>query len=309
MLIDRLVQTSKIERSKLLSLANSASERYKVYFIPKRSGGVRMIEHPSRELKALQRWIVRAIIARLPTHEAATAYRKGSGIRDNAERHKSTRFTNRYDFKDFFPSFKQDQIESFLRTETFKLGMYLTDEDLHFIGNIVCRNGRLTIGAPSSPAITNAMMFEFDQTLAKQCEENDLIFTRYADDIFVSSSKPNRLDGMERIILLAKRNIVHLKLKLNRQKTTILSKKYSRRIAGVVITSENRLSIGRERKRHIKSLIHKWINKKLVESEYEVLRGYLAFARDIEPDFEVRLRKKYGEYTINRLLSNSPTPI
>lgn len=306
MIIKLLSKTSGIDESKLMSLAQTASKRYKVYTIPKRIGGERLIEHPSRELKAIQRWLVRAVFARFPVHEVATAYRRGSGIRANAERHRYARFTNRYDFKDFFPSFSAGRVRLFIYEQTKVLGMEVSDQDLDFVVSIVCRHGRLTIGAPSSPAITNAMMFEFDQRMHQECEKRGLIFTRYADDIFVSSGEAGQLESVGQIIAKCKRGIPHLSLRLNQSKTARLSKKYRRSVTGVVITPQHTLSIGRGRKREIKSLIHQWIKGELDGQRISYLRGLFAFAIDIEPDFEDRLVRKYGADEIARLRGNGP---
>lgn len=301
MLVELLSKTSSIPESKLLSLSLTANRRYKVYTIPKRTGGDRLIEHPSQEIKALQRWIVRALFAQFPVHEAATAYRKGSGIRENAERHRHTKFTNRYDFSTFFPSFSQELVLHYVSEQSKNLGIGLTQRDLDFVGNIVCRHRRLTIGAPSSPAITNAMMFEFDRRMHEACQSRGLVFTRYADDIFVSSFEPEKLEGVESLILKSKRDIPHLRLRLNHQKTACLSKKYSRKVTGIVITPQHDLSIGRDRKREVKALIHQWINGRIESERFFYLKGLFAFAIDIEPEFEVRLIEKYGKEKIQLL--------
>jgi len=303
MLIELLSTTSNIPESKLLSLSLTASRRYKVYTIPKRTGGDRLIEHPSRELKAIQRWVVQALFARFPVHEAATAYRKGTGIRENAERHRQTKFTNRYDFSSFFPSFSQGRVLQYVSEQSKNLGIELTERDLDFVGNIVCRYRRLTIGAPSSPAITNAMMFEFDRRMHEVCQNRGLVFTRYADDIFVSSFEPGKLEGLEDLIVRNKRGIPHLRLRLNHRKTAYLSKKYSRKVTGVVITPQHSLSIGRARKKEIKALIHQWIKGEIDREKFTYLKGLFAFAIDIEPQFEGRLMEKYGKAQIQLLRS------
>ncbi|MEP3120268.1 MAG: retron St85 family RNA-directed DNA polymerase [Nisaea sp.] len=306
MLIKQIARTTQLSEEELRRIASNASTRYKIYEIPKRgqAGRKRQIAHPSRELKALQRWISRVIFDRLPVHYAATAYRKGSGIKENAERHRNSLYTNRYDFSNFFPSFHQNNVEGFIYNELAKVGQYLDEENLTFIGNIVCRHGRLSIGAPSSPIITNAMMFDFDQHLFDYCRSNDLIYTRYADDLFISSYERGKLNKLEPKIAAIKRDIPHLTLRLNRSKTAYLSKKYARRITGIIITPDHRLSIGRERKREIKSLVHRWIRSKLKPEELFYMRGLLAFARDIEPTFETSLREKYGNRVIDEILRN-----
>jgi hypothetical protein len=47
----------------------------KQYTIPKRKGGVRVIAQPSREVKALQRYILDHKLSTLPIHPAATGYK------------------------------------------------------------------------------------------------------------------------------------------------------------------------------------------------------------------------------------------
>lgn len=302
MLVKQIARSSQLQEDELLRLAQNASQHYKLYDIPKRNGEPRRIAHPSRELKAIQRWIVKVIIQRLPIHDAATAYRKGGGIRENAERHRTSLYTNRYDFANFFPSFKRAQVQAFIQREAEKVGLLLGDDDIDFVGKIVCRYDRLTIGAPSSPSITNAMMFPFDRLLFDYCMKRDLIYTRYADDIFISAKKANQLINLEARIADAKRKIPHLSLRLNRKKTTYLSKKHHRSITGVVITPDHRLSIGRNRKREVKALVHRWINGKLDALEVSYMRGLVAFARDIEPGFEDALKAKYGQQKIEEIL-------
>lgn len=301
MLVERLAALSNLDVDTLVRIAEKASQRYKIYTIPKRTGGDRVICHPNRETKALQRWFNKALFDRFPVHDAATAYRVGAGIKVNAIRHLGTRYTNRYDFANFFPSFEMDRIAPFIQSESEKLGIKLSDLDMKFIGNVVCRYGRLTIGAPSSPVLTNALMFEFDSKLGGYCESNGLIYSRYADDLFVSSFKPGKLENLVPKIQKYKRESSHLNLRLNLKKTAYLSKKSSRVLAGVVLTSDNQISVGRARKKEVKSLVYEFSKGELKWDKIEYLQGLLAFCFDIEPDLRGRLSKKYGLEVITKL--------
>lgn len=167
MIIDILQKHSGLSAGQLERYAATASKRYKVYDIPKRTGGTRVIEQPSREIKAIQRWLNRTFITRFPVHKNATAYSKGASIRDNASRHLRSNFTLRADFKSFFPSFKGHHVAMFLLERAREHGVQLTGEDISFVRRIVCRNDSLTIGAPSSPLLTNAMMFDFDEAMSR----------------------------------------------------------------------------------------------------------------------------------------------
>ena len=45
----------------------------------------------------------------------------------------------------------------------------------------------------------------------------------------------------------------------------------------------------------------------LPPDDISYLRGYLAFVNSVEPNFLRRVRQKYGDETINSLLSSEPT--
>jgi hypothetical protein len=87
MIIERLTGELFLPTNYIARLAKSASHEYKEYLIPKHGGGARKIEHPSRRLKAVQKWLLANVVEAWPTHDAATAYRKGTSIWQNAALH------------------------------------------------------------------------------------------------------------------------------------------------------------------------------------------------------------------------------
>ncbi|MBE0556443.1 MAG: RNA-directed DNA polymerase [Proteobacteria bacterium] len=301
MLVEALQKQSGLPTSVIMRIAETASKRYKAYKIPKRSGGWRDISHPSRELKAIQRWINRTLFMKLPIHESATAYAKGSGIRRNAEIHAWSSYTLRLDFENFFPSFDIHGISEFIAAQSDEREWGLTKQDVLFVGMVVTRYGRMTIGAPSSPILTNAMMYMLDSELAEISEKRKLSYTRYADDIFLSAYAPDSLADM---IPIAKEIVGRQKfvrLKFADEKTAHLSKRYKRSITGLVVTPDQKISIGRERKRTIKSLVFRFINGELGDVELMRLSGTIAFVYDVERAFYDSLVRKYGEDVIGKI--------
>ena len=101
MIVQQISKELGLSPGYLDKLARTASFRYKKYSIKKRSGGQRLIHHPARELKLIQRWLVEKILSHLPVHRAATAYRRGSSIRKNAALHVDNNYLLRVDFQDF----------------------------------------------------------------------------------------------------------------------------------------------------------------------------------------------------------------
>src|SRR5258708_26849286 len=98
-LLDEMVAHLRIGPTDLMRLIATAPARYKEYTIPKRLGGVRLIAQPSRELKALQRYILENKLSAFPIHPAATAYIKGVNIRHNAAAHAKNRVMRNLDFQ------------------------------------------------------------------------------------------------------------------------------------------------------------------------------------------------------------------
>ena len=112
MLMDRIADEFRLPKNVVEMIIATAPYRYKVYKVKKKSGaGERVIAQPAKEVKALQRYLVNDILNQLPLHEAATAYRKGSSIRHNAEKHVNNNFLLKMDFTDFFPSLRPDDLK------------------------------------------------------------------------------------------------------------------------------------------------------------------------------------------------------
>jgi len=277
-------------------VAGTASHRYKQFSIKKSDGlSMRLIEQPSKEVKLLQRWLVRRVFNQLPTHPAAHAYVKGRSIQTNALVHRKSRFISRLDLKNFFPSLRWMDISALLRrSPSLPDGTVLTDEDVQLICRITCRDGRLTIGAPSSPTISNKLMFDLDTKLMSLAESYRVNYTRYADDLYFSAFEPNVLqavcDRAERILA----DCDSPTLRINERKTYHASRKRRMVVTGIRITPDEALSVGRDLKRKVRVLAHKASVNKIQLEDLEWLRGMLAYIHSIEPEFSEKIQARYN---------------
>ncbi|AOR66094.1 hypothetical protein BBJ41_00210 [Burkholderia stabilis] len=310
-LSQRLQESLGVSSDQLARLVARAPYAYKVYEIKKRSGGMRTIAQPARETKFIQIWLIENIFKELPVHESATAYGKGSSILKNAVAHKDNRFIAKFDFRNFFPSIKyEDLVEHFTR----HLSGVVSDADVKMMARIACMrsktNGRmqLSIGAPSSPILSNSIMFEFDSQISAWCVEQGIVYTRYADDLAFSTDVIGATAKIEPIIRQALRGINYPALQINNKKTVQISKKFQRRVTGLVINNEGDISLGRDRKREISSLVHKFTLGGLADDDIFRLQGLLGFAKDVEPQFIVRLSAKYTAEIINVILKLRKPP-
>ena len=299
MLIDKMAADLNIPDTYLIKMARTASYCYKTYTIPKRTGGERKINHPSKELKAIQRWLLLNIIEKWPIHEAAVAYRRGMGIKHNAVHHVKSKYLLRMDLLDFFPSLTAIDIRNYMASHG---GMFRdwVDSDKEFFVRIVCRQDKLTIGAPTSPALSNALCFDLDAQLTTIAQRENVIYTRYADDFFFSTNEKDILwDFPNKVSDIIQELRVPRGLNINTDKTRHSSKKGRRRITGIILSSDGRISIGRSIKRYIRRQVFRYDS--ITAKEKGELGGLIAFAQDIEPDIINTLILKYGLANIKQV--------
>ena len=293
---------------KVLSrLISSAPHRYKVYQVDKKSGqGKRTIAQPARSVKALQRWVMANLLDKLPVHDAAAAYVIGRNIVQNAAVHAPQRFLMKLDFQDFFPSMTAEDLQAYLDLAPLP---DLTTQDVVDLKKILFWNrnraGRLvmSIGAPSSPMLSNILMFRFDETVQGHCSALGVIYTRYADDLTFSTDEPNVLTEVKHRVEQICLESRHPTLRLNERKTVHASRANSRRVTGLVLSNEGTVSLGRDRKRVIRAGVHHFIKGGMDLKEIAHLQGMLAFVHVAEPDFLNRLTEKYGVDVIKAILT------
>jgi len=302
MIVERMADELGLPIRFIETLARTASYVYKVYEIPKRTGGHREIHHPSQRLKALQRWLLSNIIERLPVHQAAAAYRKKRSIFDNAKRHSASRYLLRMDLERFFPSITQADLEKYIEQHS-SLFRDWTPIDIDAFCRLVCRNSKLTIGAPTSPSLSNAICYELDVNLSMLGENNDVVYSRYADDLFFSTGRRDVLFDIEKeVINIVAKLELPANLKVNSRKTRHSSKRGCRRVTGIVLGSDGAAHIGRGLKRKVRALIHSYDS--LDETSRASLAGLLAYAIGFEPDFLNRLIAKYGLPIVKKAMAS-----
>jgi RNA-directed DNA polymerase len=302
-LFDLLAQWAPFEPKELKALVSTASLRYKVYKIPKRDGrSLRTIAQPAPEVKLLQRILIENIVRKWPVHSAAVAYRPGKSIASHVVDHVDSKFLLKLDFTDFFPSIKAADVRRHAERHTKFQGT-----DLDMMVNLLCwrnkstREFALSIGAPSSPIVSNSVMFDFDDGISAFCRARGVAYTRYADDLAFSTNGPNLLAETEAAVETLLGELIYPRLALNAKKTVNVSKRYRRTLVGLIITPDRKISLGRNRKRSIHAALHRYSRHLLAPTAVSGLRGTLAFAWSVEPTFVRSLALKYGDETMQML--------
>ncbi len=297
-----LKQETALPDRDLTKIISTAPERYKSYPIARRnSDRPRIISQPAREVKLMQRILMREILAECPVHKAASAYKLGASIKKNAEHHAGTGPILKFDFTNFFPSIRDvDWVR-------YAEGLGLESEDieistkLFFKKERYLRGLRLSIGAPSSPMLSNILMYDIDCAITESIVTSKVRYTRYADDITFSAPRAGFLYGVEknlrRVLREAKSPVLHL----NANKTVMATPKFRRQITGLILTNNGEVSVGRERKRNLSAAVHSALLGAKDKEQVREILGLLAFVSSVEPDFVSRLERKYGHGVVARL--------
>jgi len=292
----------------VIQVIRTAPIRYKEFLIPKRNGGMRQVSQPSREVKALQRALGDYLLERLPVHGAATAYRPGKSIRHNAEAHANSGAIVKLDFKDFFPSIVSRDWKAYC----VRAALVESEEEIEQTTSLLFRKTKenrrlhLAVGAPTSPMLSNILMFEFDKSIEALVSRDKVRYTRYADDLTFSGPRAGHLRNVLSDVQGLLKRMASPKLVLNHNKTVFATAKYKRQITGLVLANDGRVTIGDEKRRLVRARVHHAVLGRLDKQELRSLSGYLAFINSVEPTFLATLRHSYGAAIVDELLHLVP---
>lgn len=312
---DRLVQLIAAEvglpKAIIEDIVYFAKTSVKHIKIPKRNGGTRTIYQPDKRTKLIQYWLISRVYCRLPIHHCASAYSQGSSIKDNAIRHQNGRYILKLDFKDFFPSIKYNDLDKIIKSWHRAEGInWSLDSSAKEIINNTCfyKEGRLPIGYPSSPIISNVVMYKFDAAVVRLLEKNKgdfgaCVYSRYADDIIVSASKKGATLRVQHSIedLIARWSSPTLTLNTSKTRNISISGG-SAIVTGLRICHDHHITVRRQYKDHVRLMLTLYLKGKLDGKETQKLIGHLHYIKNVAPLFLTKLNLKYSS-EISRLLN------
>lgn len=209
----------------LYSISNKVEANYQIYHLKKSNGKTRTIYAPNKTLKHIQRQILNNILNYKTISKYAKAYHKNISLYDNANPHINKKIILKLDIKDFFGNITFLNVyNACFPIEYFpkSIGMLLT--------HLCTYNDYLPQGAPTSAYISNLVMKEFDEDLGAWCEQQNITYTRYSDDMTFSGDFIPSL-----IISKVKKLLIPLGLVLNNKKIHIISNSRSQIVTGLIV--------------------------------------------------------------------------
>lgn len=262
----------------LLRVSKSSIIFYRPVSIPKRNGRFRKILIPKAEVKAIQSWILRMILDQIQPSQYATAYKPGATIRSNVAPHRYNRYFLLMDIKDFFPTITKVQTYYLFRDIGYN------HEISKLLSNLCFCNYELPQGGVTSPSIANLVVYKLDRRIAGLCSRKGITYTRYADDITLSSNNRNILNNLESVFS----DIIKDEgFSINKEKTRFIGPNRCCTITGLVKnTSIPTFGIGKKKKILMRSVLFNFIkNQRFISEKYtseNSIKGWLQYCKNVD---------------------------
>ncbi len=267
----------------LYGLSNNLEKHYHNVFIPKSDGTKRKLSVPDLILKNVQRSILCNILAYYPISKYATAYKAGSCVQKNARPHVNKEKLLKLDIEGFFDNITYSRVKN----TVFYEEKY--SEPIRILLTMLCYfREALPQGAPTSPTITNIIMYDFDEKIGAYCGERGISYTRYCDDMTFSGDFDENA-----VIALVKTELRKLGLFLKNRKTAVINNAKRQTVTGIVVNEK--INLTKEYKKKIRQEMF-YIKKFGIDSHLKKagasekeryinsLLGRIAFVLETVPD-------------------------
>lgn len=312
---------TKFPESYLRSVVNRHNASYTSYAIPKRSGGSRYLQIPSDELKGLQRWINCEILYRLPVHSSCYSYHKNSSIVQCAEKHCSSKWLIKLDIENFFDTINEVEVYKVFRKIGYKpliafgLARICTyqpisvlqnkknwvqfnknSDEMPFQKKHIRHFGRVPQGAPTSPMLSNLVLADLDEKLSSYAQKRGGIYTRYADDLFISFSQ-NNFDRQQasQVIGSVLGHVKSYGYNLKKSKIKVIPPGSNKVILGLSVNDKQVRLTKQYRQKinsHIYGIVKFGVDKHAIHRGFDSVFGMIDhvfglinYAKTVEPDF------------------------
>jgi RNA-directed DNA polymerase len=309
---EQLASVLGIPLATLTYLAYAEGKKYTKFSIKKKDGSDRVIHAPTIALKRVQ--VRLKIFFEEIYHAPSSTYGfiKEKDAIKNAEQHLRKKSVLNFDLKDFFPSINSGRILGLLQSRPFNFNREIAST----ITGLVCHENFLPQGAPTSPVLSNLIAFNLDRKFIQIAKADRLTYTRYADDITISSTSNVLPDGYlksmagayecdERILSVVENN----GFSINSKKTRFHSRNKPHYVTGVKVNIKPNVSW--KFIRQIRAMLHAWetfgpdaaehhfnqkYNHSFPKNFSNVLRGKIEYIRHVKSDLDVTYRKLYNKY-------------
>lgn len=160
--------------------------RYKQVQIPKKRGGTRALLVPNASLAILQRKLLRVLTTVYRPKACVHGFVQDRSTVTNAKPHVRRAWILNIDLEDFFATIHFGRVRGMFLANPYRL----PESVATLLAQICCHQNQLPQGAPTSPIISNMICARLDGDLIALAKRHRLTYTRFADDLTLSSTMP-----------------------------------------------------------------------------------------------------------------------
>jgi retron-type reverse transcriptase len=291
---------------------------YTTHTIPKQTGGQRKICAPKKQLKWVQRQILKHILSKVSPHPAAHGFVNGRSTVSNAGPHVGAELLVKFDLKDFFPTMHYFRVMGLFASLGYAVGQckFGTSDEAQAVAPVLARlccytptptewgSAALPQGAPTSPAISNLVCRRLDARLAGLAERNGGVYTRYADDLTFSFKTAEGV-RLGRFRWWVDQVCQQEGFTINQDKFRVIRDSQRQVVTGIVVNESP--NVPRELRRRFRAMLHN-CRKNGVDAEArgnprfrQYLRGFAAYLNMVRPEGGGAILRQ-----VNELLGGGP---
>jgi len=235
-------------------------------------------------------WFLADFIFSLTVHNSVHSFVLGRSIITNAELHVCRAFLGNVDIRGFFSNITKDMVAECLKQNGYR------PVECDLLARLCTNENHLPQGAPTSPRLSNAILYQFDLRMKRICRERSLQYSRYADDITISGDDREKVKRAIRSSQVFLR--IEFNLELNEQKTRIASRGGQQRVTGVVVNQD--VAPPRIFRRRIRAMFHQAsLRPREYMDQVAELRGYVGFLKSFPKLREAQEIAGYEEIVLD----------
>jgi retron-type reverse transcriptase len=122
-------------------------------------------------------------------------------------------------------------------------------EAVSLLTDICSKDGSLPMGAPTSPALLNMILYKTDEILSNEAEKLNCSYTRYADDLTFSGNEESI-----KLIGLAKFTLNRIGLNIDPNKTNVFRRGRRQSVTGLVVNEK--ISVNKKYRKLVRAAQH-----------------------------------------------------
>ncbi len=251
------------ERLRYLLYRRPNAERYSIFTIPKKSGDSREIFAPKEDLKEIQRRLCFILESVYDAKPSVHGFTQSRSVLTNAHIHTRRKYILNVDLLNFFPSINFGRVRGMFMAKPYNCNQVVAT----ILAQICCHDSKLPQGAPTSPIVSNMICARMDRQLQDMAKYYRCSYTRYADDITISTSLgefPIDIASIQTVSgairCVAGKSLVDVieanGFKINEKKIRLQSNKERQEVTG--LTTNKFPNVQRHYVRQIRSMLHAW---------------------------------------------------